>query len=143
MTKAQVQRTVSDRQLRSDKFQTELWIVDGLERLTWLHRWLLVHYCRQREFGLLVTSHRRLIGIPVLATLTPSLQTFRNLSEYLLASSPCQKSVTEAFDATTIEQAYDATGGNVREALMLLYDRFEAIQRRQFKRQLATTISAN
>ena len=43
-----------------------VYVIDGIERLSWLQRKLIVADCRKRKMGLLVTTHRRLKNLPVL-----------------------------------------------------------------------------
>lgn len=109
----------------------ELCIVDGLERLNWLNRWLLVRFCKNQKFGLLVTSHRRLAGIPVVATLTPSLATFCDVVNHLLAEYQNGDGVSNPLDAATITRAFEFADGNLRNALMILYDDFHKLQLRR------------
>lgn len=120
--------SAGDHELKNDRDPTELWIVDGIERINRLQRWLMVRYCRHHQIGLLVSSHRRLIGIPSLATLTPSPETFCKVAIHLLVNSPCRTDIKKKFDIATFLQAYEEADGNLREALMLLYDRFETFQ---------------
>jgi len=41
-------------------------VIDGVERLSWLQRKLIVADCRRKRVGLIVTAHRRLLGLPLL-----------------------------------------------------------------------------
>ncbi len=117
---------------QSRQFPTarRLYIIDGLERINWLNRWLLVQNCKSLGFGLLVTSHRKLHRIPMLAEISPSTDTLHQVVDYLLDQNPLPARILHRFDLRTIDIAYQQSGGNLRESLMLLYDEFEKLRRR-------------
>lgn len=96
-------------------------LVDGVERLNPLQRWGLASVCRRSGFGLLVTCHRRLARLPVLARLQPSLSHFRGVVEELLQGTDLR--VPEE----VVVAAYRRAGGDYREALMQLYDEYQSI----------------
>lgn len=107
--------------------QRALLIVDGMERLNPFQRWALMATARRRNFGLVVTSHRRLAAIPVIARLTPSLELFQKLVRAVLVKQDfpnCPNTIsTEA-----IESAFEQANHSYREAFMCLYD--QQFQRR-------------
>ena len=107
-----------------------LYVVDGIENLGLLHRWLLVQRCRADMGGILITSHRKLAGIPVLAELTPVNATLQVIVRYLLGQWPYPDEVKAHFDASLVDAAFQDAGGNLRESLMMLYDSFEDLARK-------------
>jgi energy-coupling factor transporter ATP-binding protein EcfA2 len=118
----QRQLSVSDERRRSWNAST-LVVVDGYEQLSWWNRWRLKRWCRQAGAGLLVTAHRTM-GLPRLHKTSTSLELLRTLVSELVRESP------EAWrpSDTEVSEAYRAHGGNLREALLQLYDDY---QRRQ------------
>ena len=110
---------------------TKLTIIDGAERVSLLQQRMIVsNLTGRRGFdpnrtdsnpdGLLFTSHRRLKFIPVLFSIVPSVSTFARVANYL---DPTLE-MTEDQLANLFEQA----DGNIREAIMLLYDRHESLR---------------
>ena len=95
----------------------QLLIVDGFERLPRLHRWLLVQNAH-REGGLLITSHARIRGIPVVAELQPDFETFRNVVSYLAPN--------HHFLNDNLQEVFVKYGGDFRESLMRLYDEVQS-----------------
>lgn len=51
--------------VEADMNERTLYVIDGIERLSWLQRRLLIADCRRKQISLLVTAHRRLRGLPV------------------------------------------------------------------------------
>lgn len=96
--------------------------VDGYEQLGWLARWQLRRRCRQAGWGLVVTSHAP-TGWPTLATTRVDLATAHAVVERLAAGSAGRPSPAE------VESAFARAGGNLREMLFNLYDRYEAQRR--------------
>ena len=97
-----------------------LMIVDGFERLPWLHRRLLLKNARCPQTGLLITTHRRIAGVPILYEVQPTLETLQRLSHELAPGVIIEKN----FLATVFE----TNEGNIRESLMTLYNWFETRQ---------------
>ena len=98
-------------------------VVDGYEQLSWWNRWRLKRWCRQQGTGLLVTAHRSQ-GLPHLYTTNASEELLRELVDELVRDShPAWRPSDNEVSA-----AYEAQRGNLREALLQLYDVF---QRRQ------------
>lgn len=102
----------------TDSKNSRLLIVDGLERLPWLHRKLLLKQIRFPNTGLLITTHRAFDGIPVLYEVRPTLETLRRLTELLAPGLIIGNDV--------LALAYEQNRENIRECLMTLYDWFEA-----------------
>lgn len=113
---------VDSRQLGMTNRRGQLTILDGFERVSPLNRWFLIRAFRQTQkrfgSGLLVTTHRRSRLLPVLVRLTPQLTTLRQIAEHL--SPPTD------WDEVNLNTILTKADGNMREALMLLYDRFES-----------------
>lgn len=102
--------------------QTQL-VVDGYEQLGWCRQQILRRQCARANCGLLVTAHAP-TGLPALITLTPTRETVELVVQALLAKSP------GAITRSEIDQAFSRHGGNVREMLFELYDRYE-VRRQQ------------
>lgn len=97
-------------------------IVDGYEQLGRIGRWRLVRRCRRQGCGLLVTAHGD-VGLPTVAVVEPGLETMRQVVRRLL---PEQDQVIGDDD---VAAAWQACGGNLREALFALYDLYELRRR--------------
>lgn len=95
-----------------------LLVVDGVESVSLFQRYALIAACRNHGNGLLLTTHRPLPGIPTIATLQPSCDQFLRIVEQLAPHF--------RLDPNELKLAFHHNGGNIREALMDLYDRFEA-----------------
>jgi len=93
-------------------------IVDGYEQLSWLSRWRLKRLCRQKDCGLLVTSHTP-VGLPRLYTMQPTLETAVRIVAGLvdLQRGPIQRA--------DVERLLALRAGNLREVLFDLYDLYE------------------
>lgn len=98
-------------------------LIDGVERLSFLHRWLLIHHCRRNRIGLILTSHRRLAGLPVVATMKPTPEILHRIVDHVLSNSNTDN--TWIPDRGSIESVFFQHRGDLRESLMTLYDRFE------------------
>ena len=88
-------------------------IIDGFEQLSYLQRLLLCLRCRAARCGLLVTTHRRVWGIPVVKTTAATRELVRALVDEL---------VDEPFDGDLVDSCFQQAAGNLRETFMLLYD---------------------
>lgn len=99
-----------------------LLIVDGIEVVSRLHRRLLVASCRNR-FGLLLTAHRPIAGVPLLLQLSPSFELAKRLVDRLVSN---QEGLTPPGE-NEIRVAFELSNGNIREMLMRLYDKAEKI----------------
>lgn len=58
-------------------------VVDGVERLSWLQRTLLRSFCIGQKMGLIVTTHRRLRGLPVICETSVDRGRFERILEHL------------------------------------------------------------
>lgn len=99
--------------------KTLVLVLDGIERLTWLQRAALMRHCFRRKIGLLVTTHRCVLGLGEQLRLQPSLQTFFKLAKQL------QRDAYHQLVPAKLEQIYSLSDGNIREALMACYDAWE------------------
>jgi hypothetical protein len=107
-------------------------IVDGFEQLSSWQRWRLKRKCRAAGLGLLVTAHDD-VGLPTLARLTPSLDTFHHVVSRLQAHR------SDAVPAELVDARFAACEGNMREALLALYDDYE--RRRACRRAADSQVS--
>ena len=99
-----------------------LLIIDGVERLSLLQRMMLVGYCKKSQskpypIGLLITTHRKLVGVPVLFKTIPSLELLKQIVQNLAPDF--------APEPELLASVYEQTDGNLREALMSLYDAWQ------------------
>ena len=113
-----------------------LLVIDGIERLGWLHRKLLMAHCRSNKIGLLVTTHRPLAGLPIIAKTNPEIKTFRKLVAHLLQPAGANSHVPDSFaesgiSSIDLDSAFRQSNGDFREALMKLYDVLEQNRPRQ------------
>lgn len=98
--------------------KTLLLIIDGFERLPWLHRRMLLKQTRYPHIGLLITTHQALSSIPILYQVQPTLETLRQLTNQLAP--------VLTIDRELLEYAFEKNSGNIRESLMTLYNWFES-----------------
>jgi len=123
----------------------KLTIVDGAERVSLLQqRMIVANLTRSKRFdpdcvvpksdrqqgfclksslgsGLLFTSHRPLKFVPILSTISPSLAAFISVAKYL---DPSLK-----LGEDQLAKLYEEADHNIREAIMLLYDWYESVER--------------
>ena len=92
-------------------------IVDGYEQLSWWSRRRLARRVRDRQAGLLVTSHAP-TGLPRLLTVAPQLGAADQIVRQLVADE-------ELITRSDIEHFFRACDGNVREMLFQLYDVYQ------------------
>ena len=100
--------------------EASLMIIDGVERLSKVHRWALKRACQTREVGLLATVHRPNTWLSTIATLRPQKSIFVQIAERLQSESVAK------LDADEMESAFENSNCDFREAFMSLYDRYEA-----------------
>jgi hypothetical protein len=92
-------------------------VIDGYEQLTWWSRRQLARRVRDRQAGLLVTSHAP-TGLPTLMTVAPRLEVALQVVRRL---TPDEMRITN----DDIEQTFRACEGNIREMLFQLYDLYQ------------------
>jgi hypothetical protein len=97
--------------------------LDGWEAIGGLGRWTIFFLARRRNANLVITSHRP-TGLPLVIRTAGSLP----LLEAIVGRLP---SAGGLIDRADLAAACQAQAGNLREALLDLYDRFEARARRQ------------
>ena len=102
---------------------TSFVIIDGYEQLGWPARLQLWLQCRSTGAGLLVTSHKP-VRIPMLVRLSPDHQLIEQLVDDLCSD------VSTAITRADIAASFACHGGNVREVLFDLYDRYEERRRK-------------
>ncbi len=96
-------------------------LLDGYEQLSLLNRLRLRRFCRKNRLGLLVTTHRRQAGLPLLCHLNPSFDTLDKIVDYLLDDSPKSPS------REVLADLYHRHRTDFRTILFQLYDWFEGI----------------
>jgi len=101
-------------------------VIDGIERLTLTQQALTLHTLKRQRVPTLLTTHRvskrlRLVGgrFPVLFHAQSNIKVFIQIVNSMTQA-------TQPIAPAAIEAAFEASGGNVREALMTLYDVFES-----------------
>lgn len=99
---------------------SNLIVIDGYEQLSAASRFAVKTRCRWNAWGLLVTAHQD-VGFPTLATTSSSLETAQVVVERLLSERDSQ--VTPEW----VDECFAASGGEVRETLFRLYDRWESL----------------
>jgi hypothetical protein len=97
--------------------------LDGWEAIGGLSRWLVRFLARRQGVALVVTSHRP-TGLPLVIRTAGSLP----LLEAIVGRLP---SAGGLIDRADLAAACQAQAGNLREALLDLYDRFESRARWQ------------
>lgn len=98
-------------------------IVDGFEQLSFLARLQLILFTSWRKCGLLITSHRRKFGLPILWQTKSSLKLTAQIVETIL-----QKNNRVAqHSQDLLETLWKKHNGNVRLVLMSLYDFYEEV----------------
>lgn len=112
------QLKIEDSHCPSLSSNRQLLIIDGLERFSRLHRWLLLENVRRRRIGLLITTHRQMFGIPVLFKTRPSLDTLNQLIRQLAPGLAIEQGIVKSSLANS--------GGSIRESLMTLYNWVES-----------------
>lgn len=96
-------------------------VIDGFEQLSSWRRSRLIHACKRRQVGLLVTAHQS-VGLPVLYEMPISLSLFRAVVDQLLTGAEIR------LTPGTIGKAYQRFQPNLREALFSLYDEYERVR---------------
>lgn len=100
---------------------TTVIVVDGYEQLSRWWRFRLGRLCARRGYGLVVTSHTPM-GLPTLYPFRPNRAAAHAVVEWLLRD---RHGPAHAITATDVDDAFDASGGNIRETLFRLYDVYE------------------
>lgn len=103
----------------------DLVAVDSWERLGAAGGWIVRGLAWIRGCRLLVTSHRA-DGFPLLADCRPTLAVLESVVSYLPDAGQWYG---KAIDGDDLKAVFARHGGDIREALFDLYDRFEARRR--------------
>jgi hypothetical protein len=93
--------------------------IDGYEQLGRPARWAARAGCRRRGWGLLVTAHRD-VGLPTLHATSSDPEAARAIAARLLGDDDA------GLGPEVAAECFAAAGGDMREALFLLYDRWES-----------------
>ncbi|MEX0675957.1 MAG: hypothetical protein WD063_02700 [Pirellulales bacterium] len=94
-------------------------VVDGYEQLSALNRFFVKAQCRWRGWGLLASAHGD-VGFPTLLLTASDPATAQALVRRLLSGED------GPITPELVAQCFAARGGNVRETLFALYDRWRA-----------------
>ena len=104
-------------------FDRKILVFDGFEQLSFANRIIIRTFCRMNHLGLLLTSHSPMIGVPVLFRTIPSVNTIRQLLDYLLEDYEEFK-----IGDSEVETLLKNFHNDVREMLFSLYDAFESFR---------------
>jgi hypothetical protein len=104
-------------------------IVDGYEQLSWWSRRRLAQRIRDRQAGVLVTSHAP-TGLPTVMTVAPRIEAVQQIVRQLV---PDGNRITR----DDIERLFSACDGNIREMLFQLYDVYQDRSREDRPEELA------
>ena len=103
----------------AERHQATMIVVDGYEQLGFFARLMLKWFCRRRKLGLVVTTHAP-SGFPPLYCTAASPDLALRLVEHLLGKE------RHLFGAQEIHEVFHRHGGDLREVLFDLYDRYES-----------------
>lgn len=92
-------------------------LIDGYEQLSMLERFRIRIFCHIKKFGLTITTHRPVFGLPVIYGTKCSLTTLRHLVSHLQAD--------KSRFAGLLPELHRKRDGNVREIFFDLYDLYE------------------
>jgi len=96
-------------------------VVDGYEQLSWPSRIWLRWWVARRGAGLVITTHRRVWGLPVLWRTASDLATAQHLVRELV--SPHHLDAQRLHER--LPQLWGSCQGNMRELLFALYDELQ------------------
>jgi hypothetical protein len=97
-------------------------VVDGYEQLSAASRWRLHRWCRRTQAGLLITCHRPRQGWPILYRTMTDTGLLQRLVDRLVTDVPDPRRLAPE----QVVQAFTEQDGNLREALLQLYDVWES-----------------
>lgn len=106
--------------VRATRAAANLIVVDGYEQLSAWSRLTLQARCRRRGWGLLVSAHRD-VGLPTLKVASPKLETAQRVVAHLVSGHDAHLA------PELVAACFASSGGNLRETLFALYDRWEAL----------------
>lgn len=102
-----------------------LLVIDGYEQLSLWRRISLQTVIRLRRLGLLITTHETQWGLPVLIRTHADVPTTRAIVDRLLADQSTGQPQPDLSDRE-LRQLLDSCGGNTREVLFQLFDRWQS-----------------
>lgn len=97
-----------------------VWFIDGLESLNQLQRIALLRHLPGDRDQIVLTTHRRLLGIPVLYRTRTSGELFCEICRDLMGTQ------WSADWSKRCLLAFERTQGDIREALFQMYDEYQA-----------------
>lgn len=98
-------------------------VIDGIESVNAFQRNCILREVGKHAWRVILTTHRALWRIPVLTTLSPSLEVFEDLCSRLICSDLANWNKEDW--RPRIETAYGNANGDFREAFFELYDQYE------------------
>ncbi len=106
---------------RRSLFEKKALFFDGFEQLSYVNRIIIRTFCRMNQLGLLLTTHKPAIGVPVLFRTIPSVEILRELLKFLLEEVDMGDEMSDSELETLLKNFhYD-----VREILFSMYDAYE------------------
>jgi ABC-type dipeptide/oligopeptide/nickel transport system ATPase component len=98
------------------------YVVDGYEQLSLWEQFQLRFQHWSLTGGLLLTTHKLVLGVRVLYKTTSRFELFVKLVQELMKTSPAIYSDSFSFGTTELREIYQRAGGNFRTAFFELYD---------------------
>ncbi|MDR2621709.1 MAG: ATP-binding cassette domain-containing protein [Dysgonamonadaceae bacterium] len=98
------------------------YMIDGYEQLSLWEQFRLRFQHWSLTGGLLLTTHKPVLGIRVLYKTTPRFELFVKLVQELTKTSPAIYSDLFSLGTTELREIYQRAGGNFRTAFFELYD---------------------
>ncbi len=99
-----------------------LFVIDGIENMSWLQRRIFIKSIKRMAGGLLLTTHRAIRGVPVVYQIAPSFQIFSRIVSLLSPDQP--------IDQQLLKQVFTQNNDSIRESLMSLYTIWEEDRQR-------------
>lgn len=93
--------------------------LDGYEQLSLRSRLRFHFLCRKNGLGCLITTHKTIMGYPILLHVKPSLEQLRQVVGYLTEDQDI------LFELAECSELFEQYRGNIRDVLFALYDEFE------------------
>ncbi|MEZ6089372.1 MAG: hypothetical protein R3C05_15340 [Pirellulaceae bacterium] len=98
-----------------------LLIIDGIEQLDPLRRWMLRRFCKQSGQTLLATMHQKLAGFHVIHQTATDIDLAGRIVRRLLADTPWMIDSAEAH----LRQIWNQHDGNFRNLWSSMYDWYQ------------------
>ena len=99
-----------------------LFVIDGIENISWLQRKIFLKSIKMNVSGLLLTTHRAIKGIPVIHQITPSFEIFAKVVSLISPKHPT--------DPQHLKRVFSQNNDSIRESLMSLYTIWEGDRKR-------------